>query len=275
MRYTNKYTFKNSEAPQWRMTDDGFLRCTARVLKETTLVYSKEELDNYPDDFDKEEANILVSGEALSDVESLKSLEGVPVVSWDHVWTDPSVVKQVSIGSVSGTPKVEEGFLICDLFITDKKAIEQIKNGTIGEISAAYYADLLYEPGIFNGNPYDAKKGMLRYNHIAIIPVGEGRAGPEVKIINKLKESPKMPDEQKLIRVQARKSKEYLNMDEGSAEIYEEESGQYAEDEKKYNKDAEDWGVEKTTNAEVEQKLQARIKELEGEVLAVANQRVS
>lgn len=270
MRYTNKYVFKNRETPQWRMTEDGFLRCTARVMKEKILVYSKEELKNHPDEFDKDEANVFVPGKALADAESLKSLEGVPIIAWDHIWTDPSVVKQASVGSVSGTPKVDGEFLVCDLFITDEKTIEQVKNGEIGEISAAYYADTVYAPGEFEGVSYDAQQGNLRYNHIAIIPVGTGRAGEDVKIINKLTggESPEMADDKKLVRVQARNSKKYLNMDEDSAELYAEESGELDEDEKKYNKTMEDWGLEKTANAELEQNLQARIKELEGEVAA-------
>ncbi len=270
MQYVNKYISKNSEAPQWRMTDDGFLRCTARVAQEKILVYTNEEVKYHPNVCDKELVNIFLPGDVLADAESLKSLEGVPVVAWDHTWADPSVIKEASVGSVSGTPKIDGDFLVCDLFITDEKTINQIKNGSIGEISAAYYADTVFTPGEFNGEPFDAKLEALKYNHIAVIPVGHGRAGTDVKIINKsvVKETNKMPDETKLVRVQARNSKKFMNMDEPSAEVYAEQSSEMDEYDKNYNKDKADWELEKTANVQSEESLRNRIKELEGEVAA-------
>lgn len=270
MQYVNKYISKNSEAPQWRMTDDGFLRCTARVAQEKILEYTNEEVKYHPDVCDKEFVNIFLPGDVLADAESLKSLEGVPVVAWEHTWADPSVIKETSVGSVSGTPRIDGDFLVCDLFITDEKTINQIKNGAIGEISAAYYADTVFTPGEFNGEPFDAKLEALKYNHIAVIPVGHGRAGTDVKIINKsvVKEIKKMTELQPLVRVQVRNSKKFMNMDETSAGIYAEESNEMDEYDKNYNKEKADWDVEKTTNSQLEESLRGRIKELEGEVAA-------
>lgn len=277
MQYTNQLTSQILEPPKWRMTDDGFLRCTARVQQEKVLQYKLDELGEYPNGFNKDPINILVPGESLADAEALKSLEGMPVVSWDHTWTDPSVVKDVAVGSVAGAPRMEDEFLVCDLLITDAETIEQIKNGQIGEISAAYHAGTVFEEGEFNGEMFDARQKDLRYNHIAVIPAGEGRAGNDVRIINKAKkqEEQSMPGEIKLVRVKARNSKKYMNMDEASAETYAEETEGMDKEAKDAVKNMDEMRGEIDTykeNMTETGSLQARIQELEGQLAAFKQQ---
>lgn len=277
MQYTNQLISRILETPKWRMTDDGFLRCTARVQQEKVLQYKLDEFEEYPNGFNKDLINVLVPGEALADTEALKSLEGMPVVSWGHTWTDPSVVKDVAVGSVAGAPKIEGEFLVCDLLITDAETIEQIKNGQIGEISAAYHAGTVFEEGEFNGEAFDARQETLRYNHIAVIPAGEGRAGNDVRIINKMKkqEEQSMPGEIKLVRVKARNSKKYMNMEEDSAETYAEEVSNTDEEMTKARKDMDEMRGEIDTykeNMKETSSLQARIQELEGQLAAFKQQ---
>lgn len=276
MKYINRLTSRTSQSPQWRMTDDGFLRCTARVQQEKVLQYTLDEFETRPEGFTKEAVNVYLPGEALADAEALKSLEGMPVVAWDHTWMDPSSTKDMTVGSVSGTPKIEGEFLVCDLLITDAVTIAQIKNGEIGEISAAYYADTIFKEGIFNGEMFDAKQEVLRYNHIAVIPVGEGRAGIDVRITNKLNKSEEqtMGDTIKLVRVQARNTKKYMNMDEESADVYAEETSATDDKETKATENMAEMQGEMDTykqNMGETEQLLARIQELEGE-LAVYKQ---
>lgn len=277
MRFNNRLTSRISQVPKWSMTKDGFLRCTARVQQEKILHYTLDELEGHPDGFNVDPVRVYVPKDALADPESLKSLEGVPVVSWEHTWTDPSITKYVAVGSVAGTPELRDDFLVCDLLITDATTIEQIKNGDIGEISAAYHGDTIFEEGEWLGETFDAKQGALRYNHIAVIPAGQGRAGTDVRIINKLKKQEKRSmDNPKLVRVQARNSKKYMNMDEESAEVYGEEVTNADDKMEEITNVMDGMRGEIDTNKEnmVDVNvLQAKIEELEGQ-LAVYKQQM-
>lgn len=279
MKYINKIIAQNGESIQWNMTDDGFLRCTARIQQEGVLQYKQEEVDNLPRAFTEDSVVMLLSKEALIDPASLKSLEGMPVVAWDHTWTDPSVIKDVSIGSVSGTSRLENGFLVTDLLITDADTIALIKSGKLGEISAGYTANTIFEEGEFDGNLFDARQENLQYNHIAIIPVGTGRAGKDVRITNKQpnngQEKEKMADNNKMVRVQSRHSKRFMNMDESSVAVYEEDSDvmntkleQSSEDLDKMRGVVDGY----KTNMDDTGKLQIRIQELEGQLAAYKQQ---
>lgn len=184
MKLTNQFTATAGQKPKWEKTDEGFLRCTARVLAERVMPYAREELVGVPDELNDDIVNMFVSKDTMSSSESLRSLEGAGVVIGEHNWLDPEVVKTYSVGQVAGTPRMDGPYLIADLLITDPKAIEDIMNGDIGEISAAYAADAIFEPGDHDGNPYNARQTKLRYNHIAVLPSGHGRAGADVRIIN-------------------------------------------------------------------------------------------
>jgi hypothetical protein len=48
------------------------------------------------------------------------------------------------------------------------------------EVSCGYTADLVEEPGVYQGQAYDFIQRNIKYNHIAI--VDKGRAGPDVRI---------------------------------------------------------------------------------------------
>ncbi len=274
MRYINQSTVRTHNVPKWRMTDEGFLRCTARIQQEKILQYTLEELGNVPEGFIKDPADVFVSREALADPKALKSLEGMPVVAWNHTWMDPSIIK-ASIGSVAGAPKIDGEFLICDLLITNTETIEQIKSGKIGEISAAYSAENVFEEGEFAGNMFDARQEDLHYNHIAIIPVGKGRAGIDVRITNIKKENSMPDNEIKLVRVQARNSKKYMNMDEGSADVYAEEVSNMDEEISKTASDMEEMRGEidgyKQNMSGIEE-LKALIQKFEGEIAAYKQQ---
>lgn len=223
MKYTNKNTVESLGTPIWRETEDGFLRCTARVQQENILDYGLDELELLPKDFDKSVVKVLIPESELSHVESIGSLEGAPVVSWEHSWMTPTSVSDGSVGSVAGTPVIKNGFLVCDMLITDEPTIKQIKNGDIGEISAAYYAETIFDPGVFQGREFDARQNNIRYNHIAIIPKGSGRAGSDVRITNNKKEITPVSNDLKLIRIQGQRTKKVLNMDEESVVVYNEE----------------------------------------------------
>jgi hypothetical protein len=125
----------------------------------------------------------------------------------------------VSKGNTAGAARLDGPYLVIDMIITDPTTIADIEAGKIGEISAGYHADTIFENGEFDGQPYQAKQTQLRFNHIAIIPSGAGRAGTDVRIINKKQEEKKMD----VVKVRLRNGK-FINTDEEGAAAIEDDS---------------------------------------------------
>lgn len=61
-------------------------------------------------------------------------------------------------------------------------ALAEIAAGNLEEISAGYTVDLDETPGVWEGQRYDARQTNITLNHIALLPRGGGRAGPEVRL---------------------------------------------------------------------------------------------
>lgn len=88
--------------------------------------------------------------------------------------------RDIKIGAVSGEVKLEEPYLIADIKIYDKDAIEEITNKGIVDLSPGYRAYYKQETGEYNGEKYDFKQENIKYNHLAVVE--NGRSGKEVRI---------------------------------------------------------------------------------------------
>ena len=218
MRLQNLFS-TSSDHPKWERTPDGFLRCRARVLAERIMPYARHELTEVPDGVMADPVRMLVTRETMGTAESLRSLEGIPITIGDHHWLTPDLVKEFGKGAVAGTPVLDGPYLVCDLLVTDPEAIEAIETFRCPEISAAYTSDTVFEPGEWDGQPYDAKQTRLLYNHIAVIPKGDGRAGPDVRILNKQSKG-----EEPMVKYKLANGK-YVNVDEEAAGTIEESEG--------------------------------------------------
>lgn len=264
-KITNQYTARLGQKPKWEKTADGFMRCRARVLRQCVMPYSKDELQGIPSQFQADMLNMFVPADAMSTPESIRTLEGAPIVDWDHTWASPENIKQIAKGSVAGTPTMDGEYLLCDLLITDPQTILDIEEGNIGEISAAYHADTVFGNGDYNGEEYNAKQVNLQYNHIAIIPAGHGRAGSDVRILNKQKKENGMAED-KVVRVQLRNSGKILNTDEEGAKMLNEEYDGMEEGSAASGKQLEEVMTElESKNGELTA-LQAETEELKGEL---------
>jgi len=263
MKITNQFTPIAPESPKWEKTEDGFLRCKARVLMETIMPYGRNELEGLPEGFKNSTVNMYVPLDEIVASDALRSLEGMPIVAGDHTWMTPELISDYSMGNVSGTPVVEGGSLICNILVTNPEAIAAIENGKIGEISAAYRAETEFVNGTWNEQTYDAVQRGLRFNHIAVIPKGHGRGGSEVRILNKKQEDVNtMSDEKKKVRVKLRNTGKYVNVDEDVAPDIEAEAD--AGEAKTAGMDDKISTLE-GKNADLEA-LQAEIEELKGEL---------
>lgn len=184
----NRKTYRcNAPMPfkDWRIDDSsGFLRVTARVLKEGVFDYAAEELGLHGDGIIRE---YIPAVEFTP--EALASLEGKPVVIEEHTWrkTDNNLRDGLTVGNVAGQPWQDAGAVYCDFLISDPQAIEAVTSGNLTEVSAGYDGLFVEEPGEFNGQPYDSVQKELVFNHILLLPSGQGRCGPEVRILNQKK----------------------------------------------------------------------------------------
>lgn len=219
MRVANRL-YSDPESARWETTEDGFLRCKARILRAGIMPYRREELADIPEGINKNDFQMLVSPGALMEKDALHSLEGAAVVIGGHEWVVPGNVQNTAGGHTAGAPRCNGSDLEIDLLITAPEAIQKIKSGELTDISAAYNAEAVFEPGEWRGAPYDARQENLRYNHVAIIPAGQGRGGSSIKILNQ-KGGAKMADS---VRVKLANTGRFVNTDEDGARAIEEES---------------------------------------------------
>ena len=107
-----------------------------------------------------------------------KDFEGMPV-KLGHEWVEPEK-RDLKVGAISGEVRLEEPYLIADIKIYDKDAIEAITGRNIVELSPGYTAKYAAESGEYAGEQYDFMQQDIKYNHLAIVE--NGRSGKEVKI---------------------------------------------------------------------------------------------
>lgn len=186
MRITSAARIKNNA---WRYDPDtGFLRCTASILCVGVMTYRREELaDANPPEGLGDNIRLYVSAEELSKSESVSTLEGMPAVV-GHTWQVAGALS--SCGNIAGAPVIQGEHLIADILVTDPSAVRRIMlpDGDperLQEISSAGDWSIIWEPGVSeSGEQYDGYFVNISYNHCALLPVGAGRAGASVRIIN-------------------------------------------------------------------------------------------
>ena len=158
----------------WETTPQGYIKTTAKITKGAVLQYYGHEI-GLTDSRANQIINVHRTLEELSKPETLKSIDGMPLtithppdkkVSADD-WKDKTV------GHVQN-PRVEGNYIVCDVYIQDKSAIELLKDKDIRELSVGYEPADIQE---INGQFYHIN---IRVNHIAI--VAEGRAGSDCRL---------------------------------------------------------------------------------------------
>jgi hypothetical protein len=171
----------------WRHDPDtGFLRCTAVILQAGCMDYTEAELGGARTG--KQRVRIMVPADAIVEPASVTSLEGMPITC-GHVWQDTSSV-ELSCGAVAGTPRIVGTDLVADLLVTDSEVARKIMLPkedieSLQEISSAFDAQVIWEPGQDEFGEYDGRFERIRYNHVAILQPGQARGGSSVRIINK------------------------------------------------------------------------------------------
>lgn len=120
----------------------------------------------------------LRSPEEVLNPDSLKSLQMSPLTN-DHPNVEVNVdnIKQFQTGFIGDGLITDPYHISGPITITDKKAIEDVKEKGKRALSAGYTTDLVKKAGVWGGMAYDYVQTNIRYNHVAI--VNRGRAGDD------------------------------------------------------------------------------------------------
>jgi hypothetical protein len=161
-----------------RMTAEGYLIVPARIARVGTQEYLAEEIGL---DGDPNRTIVVYRPESeVFDPEAMASFDGLPITD-DHPGEAVTADNwgQYAVGFVRN-PRREGDYLVCDLCITKRSAIDKIKSGKV-ELSAGYDAAYIDKPGTTaDGQPFDAMQAHIRGNHVAIVDAG--RCGPACRV---------------------------------------------------------------------------------------------
>jgi hypothetical protein len=164
--------FDLGELKNVETTTQGYVRAPVWATRTGVFVYRKPDGSvlrelRHPDD--------------VFNIDSLATLKLAPI-TLEHPregLLTPQNTKHHIIGVISEDVKKEDTFVATVATIMDAEAIAAIKAGK-QEVSCGYECELEFGEGEFEGERYDARQRMIRYNHMAV--VGKGRAGPNVKL---------------------------------------------------------------------------------------------
>lgn len=157
-------------------TPSGGKRITAHVTRTGVLVYKLS---------DGTERRELRHPDEVFAPESLASLDGATVTD-DHppAMVDPSNWRSVAIGHAQAPVQIPGepwAYVQAELSINHGDALERIGVDLV-ECSMGYFAEYDPTPGEYNGEAYDGVQRRIRYNHVALGPIGWGRAGGTVNL---------------------------------------------------------------------------------------------
>lgn len=95
----------------------------------------------------------------------------------------PETYASVARGHADGTARRDGDLLVTDLMVQEAGLCRAVEAGDRRELSCGYTCEVERTPGVTpEGEKYDAVQRRIRHNHIALLPPGEGRSGPEVAL---------------------------------------------------------------------------------------------
>ena len=153
---------------------NGWLRAPASLTRAGVFEYRN------PDGTVRRE---LRPPEEVAKTDSLATLEMVPVtLRHPPALLNASNTKQYSIGSAGSAVHFDTASLLVngELLITDAAGVNGAETGKSRELSCAYECREDHTPGVWQGQPYDLIQRDIKYNHVALEPMG--RAGSDVRI---------------------------------------------------------------------------------------------
>lgn len=196
IKFNDNFEIRSSKR---RMTDEGYLKSEARFTKVGVQEYDKSKITGDPKD-SGEIVNIYRPAETVFAAETQESIKLKPVTMHHRTEkVNAENFKTYSVGYVGeNIYKFDDEHLAGSIQITDKNAIEAVKNGYFNQISLGYEIEVKKEKGVYNDSSYEYKfDGPMKVNHCAI--VSSGRCGSTVAIMDVKEEKgeKKMTEENK------------------------------------------------------------------------------
>jgi len=112
--------------------------------------------------------------------DSLDTLRSATVTEGHAAWITPDNYQEHTRGHVAESSVRKDGDLVAaQLVVQAAKSLTRIDTRELSELSMGYTCDYDATPGEWNGQRYDGVQRNIKYNHVALLPAGAGRAGRE------------------------------------------------------------------------------------------------
>lgn len=204
--------------------------------------------------------NVFRPEEELNKVETIQSLNGVPLQLEHHDDTAEKPAQYTRIGATGTDAVFEYPYLSNSLHFFNQKAIDLIESGEKCELSIGYDCEIHKESGEFEGVPYDFVQRNIKIQHVALVECG--RAGADVKvsdskeiILNSEKTEVKQMDKEKLLQLINELVKAGASEEEIKAKI-DELTADACEDDDEVEVETEEVETEEPDTEEVEEQEQ-------------------
>lgn len=119
--------------------------------------------------------------EEVARADSLTTLRGASVTDLHPVAgrVSPDNVRDLEVGTVTEA-RMDGSFVVAELIVKRADAIEAVRKKQRVELSCGYQCEFDATPGVLaTGERYDGVQRQIRYNHVALLPAGTARGGPE------------------------------------------------------------------------------------------------
>lgn len=113
---------------------------------------------------------------------SLETLAGAPLTVGHPGLVTPETWQRTSVGHVADDVKQDDRFVAARVRVQASAAVKAVEAKELKELSCGYVCDIEPTAGEYQGEHYDAIQRNIRYNHVALLPKGGGRAGEEVSL---------------------------------------------------------------------------------------------
>lgn len=166
--------FDASRFSKTKITDDGYLETEAVATRTGIFLYRNKDGSirrelRHPDD--------VFKADSLSSMKMIPITDGHP----EGRLVNSKSAKSLQIGYVGENIKVDGKFIKVPLTITDESAIEKVKSGK-NQLSLGYTAELVNEPGEYNGQKFDCRQTNIKYNHLATCNIARAGAHASIKL---------------------------------------------------------------------------------------------
>lgn len=126
--------------------------------------------------------------EEVFSADSLRSARGAPITDLHPVdMVTAESWRQLAVGHIGDdvARDKDDEHTRATLWVCDRKAIDSVLNGSRQELSAGYNCEIDPTPGTSPaGEEYDVIQRNIDWNHVALLPQGQARGGPTVRIVD-------------------------------------------------------------------------------------------